>query len=226
MATVDWASLAQEADKVQVLPVGKYDVICLDAELNTSNTSGNEYFKTRWRVNSGPHAGRVIYNNFVIVADNAKALRMLFRNLEKFGITVSDLQAAGSTEMACSLFPGRQAIFDVNHREWNGEVQENVQGIAPHPSGPRGSLMVGGSGAPVGGSGAPVSTPAVAPPAHAPSAQPAATAPQPQAATQAAPAALTKPPAPAPASAPAPQQPTAVPADEIQTGQAPPELPW
>ena len=74
MSTVNWAQLAKDAGDFSPVPIGKYDAICVKAELKQAQ-SGNEYWATQWKIQNGPQAGRVLFNNFVLVETNPNALR-------------------------------------------------------------------------------------------------------------------------------------------------------
>ena len=209
MSTVNWAQLAKEAGDFSPVPIGKYDAICVKAELKQAQ-SGNEYWATQWKIQNGPHAGRVLFNNFVLVETNPNALRMFFVNLRKLGITTEHLNNLGHDKNALTpMFVTRQALLTVEHKPYNGEMREQVAGFDPHPNGPIGSMSNIGGPAPAASA-----VPANLVPNPAPQA-----APIPQAVPQApAPAPATPVPAPAPVaqSAPVPPAPQAPQAPQPQ----------
>src|SRR5690606_14825929 len=87
MTTIDWDALMKEASTAAAaIPPGDYDMVITDAQVTTAQSSGRTMIKATLRVESGPHQGRVISNNFVIVADNPNALRMFFRNMNSLGL--------------------------------------------------------------------------------------------------------------------------------------------
>lgn len=239
MSTVNWSQLVQDAGDVNPVPIGKYDAICISAELKQSQSSSNEYWATKWRIQSGEHAGRTLFNNFVLVEDNPDALRAFFINMRNIGITTDHLAQLGGDKNALTpLFVGRQAILTVNHREYQGTMRDNVARLDAHPSGPMRNVQAGGAPSPVGVApsvpqvpsvpqapavapqpavpAAPAPAPAVAPaPAPAPVAAP-APAPEVAAAPMAAPE-----PAPAPAPAPVPEAAPVAPAPAAAPAAAP-----
>ena len=118
MSTVNWAQLAKEAGDFSPVPIGKYDAICVKAELKQAQ-SGNEYWATQWKIQNGPHAGRVLFNNFVLVETNPNALRMFFVNLRKLGITTEHLNNLGHDKNALTpMFVTRQALLTVEHKPY------------------------------------------------------------------------------------------------------------
>lgn len=208
MSTVNWSQLVKDAGDINPVPIGKYDAICVSSELKQSQSSANQYWATKWKIQSGDQAGRVLYNNFVLTEDNPNALKAFFINMRNIGITTAHLEQLGGDKNALTpLFVGRQAILTVTHREYQGSMRDNVDRIDAHPQGPMGNVQAGGI--PQVAAAAPA--PAVAPqPAAAP-----AVAPAPVAAPAPAPAPAAAPqpaPAPAAAPAPAPEIPVAAPA--------------
>lgn len=244
MGEVNWAQLAKDAGDTSPVPIGKYDAICVKSELKKATGSGNEYWATQWKIQSGPSAGRMLFNNFVLVEDNPNALRAFFINLRNLGITTEHLTQLGSDKNALTpMFVTRQAILTVGHRPYNGQMRENVERVDPHPNGPIGSLSnVGGTPAANGMAPAipqanvpvmpvpqmpaptqavpnPMPIPAPAPmmPTPMPAPQPAAQIPAAPPIPQPAPVAPVQQVAPAPAPAPVPAPapaPAAVPDDQ------------
>lgn len=202
MSTVNWAQLAKDAGDFSPVPIGKYDSICVKAELKQAQ-SGNEYWATQWKIQNGPQVGRVLFNNFVLVETNPNALRMFFVNLRKLGITTEHLNNLGHDKNALTpMFVTRQALLTVEHKPYNGEMREQVASIDPHPSGPIGSMGNIGGPAPAA-SAVPANfaqnpTPQAAPIPQAVPQAPAAPIPQPAPVPQAAPQAPQYTPEPVP----------------------------
>lgn len=224
---VNWGQLAKDAGDIQPVPVGKYLAIITQAELKTAG-SGNEYWKATFKIQDGPQAGRTLYNNFVLVEGNPNALRAFFINMQNLGITQDQLVSLGQDKNALTpLLVGRQALLTVTHREYQGQMRDNVERVERHPAGPIGNLQGGYATTP---GAAPIPSAAAAPipaAAPAPAAPAVPSAPIPQAAPAPAPV-----PAPAPAPAPVPQpavapQPVAqVPAEvNVQAAPAPAPAP-
>lgn len=233
MGEVNWAQLAKDAGDTSPVPIGKYDAICVKAELKKAAASGNEYWATQWKIQSGPSANRMLFNNFVLVEDNPNALRAFFINLRNLGITTEHLQNLGTDKNALTpMFVTRQAVLTVGHRPYQGQLREDVERVDPHPNGPIGSLSNIG-GVPAANGMAPAipqaSVPVAAvpqlaaptqyaPPIPAPAPIPqqapvAAPLPVPAPAPVAPPAVVAPAPAPVPQPAPAPVQ-AAVPDDQ------------
>lgn len=208
MGSVNWGELAKEAGDIQPVPVGKYLAIITKAELKTSATSQNEYWQAVFRIQEGPHAGRLLYNNFVLVEGNPNALRAFFINMGNLGITQDQLVALGPDKNSLTpLLVGRQALLTVSHREYQGSIRDNVERVERHPAGPIGNIAAAAPSAGVPG-GAPV--PAAQAPVPVSAATPAAPVAAPQPAPVPVPVAQ---PVAAPVAAPVPE-PVPVPVTE------------
>lgn len=210
MQTVNWSELMDgSGDDFQPLPVGDYDVIVDACEADTTQTE-KTMFKTKMKVTQGPHAGRFIWNNFVISPESPPALGFFFRHMAILGLDRSYFEQQPTPEHVAAAMVGRPCRVGIEHKPYQGEIRMDVKRIMPPSpmSGPQPQPQPQGQPAPA--------------PAPAPAPQPQQAAPQP-----AAPA-----PAPAPAPAqPAPQQPAApaqapapapAPAPQAPEPQAPP----
>lgn len=222
MANVNFAQLAKDAGDIKPVPVGKYDAVIVKAEFKTAS-SGRDMWSVQLRIQSGPSAGRTLYNNFVLVPDNPNALRAFFINMQNLGITQDQIVSLGTDpDRLTPMLLGRQCLVSITHQEWNGVPRENVDRIEKHPSGPI-SNGVAPAAAATPGTPAPVPTPSPVPsptPGGAPIQAPPAPAPLPQ------PEPAQAAPAPAPAPVPVPQ-----PVYEQQSPQqtpvvAPPAIPF
>lgn len=188
MGSVNWGQLAKDAGDIQPVPVGKYDAIITECELKTSQ-NGREYWAAKFKIQNGPQAGRTLYNNFVLVEDNPNALRAFFINMSNLGISVDQLTSLGTDKNALTpLLIGRQALVQVTHREYQGQMRDNIDRVERHPSGPFG---VNVAAAPVTSTnpGTPPAPTTPAPGAAAPTPSPWDNVPTPSEPVQAAPVA-------------------------------------
>lgn len=240
--TVNWDDLIKSASSgFEALPNGDYNVTVEKAEVVTAST-GAPMIKTVFVVEDGPHAGRKIFNNFVLTVDNPDALGFFFQNMGHLGLDrtfFASLQGSmqDSLPQVAASLPTRRCRLSLGQREWNGQMRNNVLRVMPAMTG-MGAPTLGNAAAPsvpLGGAPQPVAQP-VAQPAPAPQ-----TAPVPPAApgglvpSEPAPAPVAQPvaapqpafqqggivpqPGPAPQYAPAP---VATPAPAPQPAPAPP----
>lgn len=210
MTTIDFTKALQDAKGVtfEALPIGDYDIEVTKAEAVQSQ-NGKPMIKTNMKVIAGPYERRPIINNFVLSIENPQAVAIFFRHMKCFGITeefFAALGANGSLDPVANALIQRRARLTLGHREWNGEMRNEVKGVKPYtgappmagpgtPTGPAGPMPAGP--APMAGPIAGPTPPLAAPPAPVP-----APAPAPVVAplSVAAPAvqAMPQPPAPAP----------------------------
>lgn len=256
MTTINFAQALQDARGAtfEPLPIGDYDVEVTKTEAVTSQ-NGKPMIKTTFKVVSGPYEKRPIINQFVLSVENPQAVAIFFRHMKAFGLTeewFASLGQQSSLEPVASALLGRRARLSIGHREWQGEMRNEVKGVKPYTGAP----PQPGPAGPAGPSAGPVAGPAplagprpptapVAPPAPvaaplAPTPPPAA-APAPVASVQQ----MPQPPAAAPiAEAPAPvvavptptsgsevpppsfSDPTAATSEPVTGPSAPPALPF
>lgn len=197
MESVNFAELLEESGGAyEPVPKGSYDVIIDTCEATQSST-GKLMYKLQYKILGGPQAGRIVYNNITLTKDKKNALKMFFTNMKAMGLPNEYFANSPAPETVAAALVGRSCNIIVDHREFQGEMREDVKKIAP------------ASGAtPMQVSPGATSGPSIPTPGAAPSAPPVASptppaAPTPEAAP--APAAPTPEPA-APAAPPAPEQ--------------------
>lgn len=224
---------AKRGGTFEPLPDGEYELVCLEATAVTSSNN-NPMIKTKWQVESGPHAGSKVWDQFVFAADNDNSLSFFFQHMRHFGLDetfFASLPPGSGLEPVATALPGRRCRMKLGHRMWEGRMRNEVQQIMP-PASPNPTAAA--SALP----GVPAAAPApTAPGPGFPAAVPAAAAPAPAAAPQVpvapplAPAAAPQPaappvaPQPAPAPQPVPQVPVAQPAPVAQPQPAPAPVP-
>jgi hypothetical protein len=193
--------------QLEVIPVGDYDVVVKTATAGTTKAGDKPMIKVKYSIESGPQAGRVVYHNITITQDNQNALLMFFGQMKALGLDASFFAAGPSLETVAQQLVGKRARVSLQHRQWQGATQVDVNRVNPPLGGQGAGPGPAGLGAP-----APVAA-APAPLAPAPVAPAPVAPPSPASAPVAAPAPLvppaaeapTPPPPPAPA-APAPEQ--------------------
>lgn len=148
---------------------GTYECRVAEAEAKIAK-SGREMISMKFEIAEGPQQGRKFYNNFVWVADNPNAQRMFFVNMGAMGFDKAYFQQNPTMEKLANDMVGRFAKVTVDHREWQGNMQEDVKKIE------KSNRTAGGGAVPSGMGGSPASS-------AAPAAAPAAT-PQPSATPQ------------------------------------------
>lgn len=87
MATKSWAELMQGAETPEdftPLPAGQYTVRVESCEVKPTKTQKDMYAVT-YVVTEGPHAGRKIWQNFVVSPESPKAMGFFFADMAKLG---------------------------------------------------------------------------------------------------------------------------------------------
>ena len=225
MTTINFAQALQDAKGAtfEPLPVGDYDVEVTKTDAVTSQ-NGKPMIKTTFKVISGPYERRPIINQFVLSVENPQAVAIFFRHMKAFGLTeewFASLGQQSSLEPVASALLGRRARLSIGHREWQGEMRNEVKGVKPYTGAPPSAAPVGPTSGPVAGP-VPLAGPGATPPRPVAGPTPPAapvTPPAPVVAPTPSPAVAVVQPMPqppasaAPAPAPAPEQavPVAVP---------------
>lgn len=167
MSHIEWGTLFNDAKTAsfEALPPGEYDVYVAEAEAKVAQTSGKQMIKTKLQVESGPHAGRIVWNNHVLSPDSPQAMGFWFREMKAWGLdTEYFTQGTPSMEMIAADLVGRRARIKTDKRTWNDQEQTDVKQIKPAV----GPAPVAGSPAP-SAAPAPSATPSPAPKPAAPS---------------------------------------------------------
>lgn len=208
MTGVNFADLLNEAgpDGGEI-PDGVYDAQVEQAEAKIAST-GKPMVVARFRILTGPHANRVVVNNFVISQGNPNALRFFFQHMAVFGMNRDYFSTPGlQLEQVALNLIGRQARLTLGTKDG----RQNVNRVEPVPGGALSAAPTPQVAAPQVAPPAPainytqVGAPPLVP-AAAPAVQPQVLTPNPV---------LVQEPAPAVQPIAAPQQPA-----------APPEIPF
>lgn len=165
MSEIDWASLHKDATTTLE---GEFPVQVTEAVATKSSTD-KPMIKVKMRVESGTFAGRTLFGQFTISAENSNAMRIFFGQMAMFGLDSAFFAANphAPLEVIAQSLVNRRAVAVVEGREWNGTLRENIKEFKRALAGPGGGLAtsLGGpsSGLPAGG---PVSTSAPTTPAQ------------------------------------------------------------
>lgn len=170
MTTIDFNRAIQDAKgaSFEALPIGDYDVEVAKTEAVTSSNN-KPMIKTTFRVVSGPYEKRPIISQFVLSVENPQAVAIFFRHMKAFGLTeewFASLGQQASLGPVADALLGRRARLTLGHREWQGEMRNEVKSVKPYtgapPVAPVGPTAPGAGGPVAPG---PVTGPAPLPPA-------------------------------------------------------------
>lgn len=133
MSTVNWSELITEAEtsgNLVPVPPGEYDCVVETAQ-NVTSQSGKVMFKAKFRVIAGPHATRTIYNNFTVSPESAGALKFFFQHMAIFGLDKNFFAQNPDPSYVAQMLVGKQCKLKIEHRQWNGQTQEDVKAVMP-----------------------------------------------------------------------------------------------
>lgn len=206
---IDWNALRETAASgFDPVPIGQYECT-VDKSEAVKTQNGKPMIKVQFKVQTGPHANRVIFNNFVVSPESPNAMGFFFRHMAALGLDANYFAQRPSMQNISDALLGRSVVVGVKIRQYQGADQNEVTSIKPWTGGGVGAPGVPQPMAPAPGVPAGFSPPPVAPQALATPQAPVA----PPVAPVAPPVAPVPTPAPAP---PVPQyDPTVTPAGQI-----------
>lgn len=139
MASYQWSDLRAQAEKeggssggFPVVPAGEYDVKVATATVKPTST-GKEMIKIMFDIQSGPYAGQKLFDQLVVSPGSAKAMSILFRQLDALGAK-SVLDNNGSLEQVAATIVNATAKVKVVAGEYRGEPKAEVKDIMPASS--------------------------------------------------------------------------------------------
>lgn len=147
MTSVNWADLmdsAEEGGGNEALPPDEYEVVITDSSAKVAST-GRNMIEVKFRVESGPYKGKPVYNNFVIVPENATAKRIFFQNMSILGLNTAYFAKNPSLEQAAEDLVEKRCRIRVSVRTYGGRERNQVDGVFP-PASPNAPVEAPGSG--------------------------------------------------------------------------------
>lgn len=161
---IDWAKLHKDSTTVIE---GEFPVTIVEANATKTSTD-KPMIKCKLKVESGVHAGHVLFHNFTVSAESTAAMRMFFSHMSVLGLDANFFATNPTMEQVAQALVQRRATAEVGSRVWQGAAREEVKSWKPilGPGGNAGpaAILGGGPGAPSGLGGTPqVATPKAAP---------------------------------------------------------------
>lgn len=227
MTVINFQQALAQASTVSFdpLPDGTYDLVCTETKPTDSST-GKPMIRTKYRVETGPHAGKTVFNQYVFSPDSPTALAIFFRHMAFHGLDTQFFNGQPAWEQVAATLVNRRVRMELGTRMWQGQPRNEVNNVMPPDAQAAGQMAM---------QPGPVGAPAVAPPtmiapivpspmaAPAPApmpVMPAPTMPPPIAPGPVAPP-MPQVPAPAPMPAPAPVAPAPIAPAPVATPVAP-----
>lgn len=130
----DWNDLIGESETAfEPLPEGEYAMVVEKAEA-VKTQKGKDMIKVVFRVEVGPHAGKTVFNNFVVSPENNKAIAFFLRHMGALGISLDYFKTNPKMTQVAHDLLGKRATVKLSIRTWEGVKQNDVKSILP-PSG-------------------------------------------------------------------------------------------
>lgn len=135
-----WNDLLEFAGSEQYenVPIGSYLCEIVKAEATLTNNK-KDMFKVRFKVMQGPHAGKIIFNNFVISPESEGAMKWFFGHMRALGLNADYFKAEPAPSQVAIDLVGRQAMVTVEQgKPYRGQPTIDVSKIeavagAPQP---------------------------------------------------------------------------------------------
>jgi Protein of unknown function (DUF669) len=136
VSSLNWSDLKRSASEAgfDVVPADEYDVY-VESATAAKTANGKDMIKTRFRVETGPHAGKPVFNQFVISPDNANALAFFFRHMRVLGLDDAFFGASPSIEQVSSALVNKRCRVRVSVRQWNDQDRNQVDAVMPPANG-------------------------------------------------------------------------------------------
>lgn len=113
-----------------VVPADDYDVEVATAEAGKTSTGKNK-ISVRFKIISGPYAGKSVFNDFVISPENGNALGFFFRHMKVLGLDQGYFATNPPLASAAASLIGRRCVVTVGIRQWQGDDKNEVKGVKP-----------------------------------------------------------------------------------------------
>lgn len=134
MSELDWGALQQEAKAAAAMPEGEYALIITDSTATTTS-NGKPMIKVKCRVFEGPHAKKIVWNNFTISAESPVALKIFFQQMAVLGLDANFFALSPSMADVAANLMNRGFIGVIGIRQWQGADQNEIKGFKPLPAG-------------------------------------------------------------------------------------------
>jgi hypothetical protein len=164
MTVFNWDDLTKAADDAgfEAVPAGEYDVEVATAE--AAKTGGNnggtkDKIKVKFKIENGPHAGKSLFNDFVLSPENPNALGFFFRHMAALGLTREYFQGNPSLPVVAAALVGRRCRVKVSIRMWDEQERNQVDKVLPPLGGAAASGIVPAASAMFAGQPVPSAVP-------------------------------------------------------------------
>ena len=126
----DLLKTVEQTTGFTALPQGEYDVEISQATAGKTGTQKSK-ISLRYRVLSGPHQGRNVFNDHVLSPSNPNAMVIFFRHMAAYGLGHDYFAANPSLERVAQDLNGKKIRVRLGVRLWDGAERNSVLAIMP-----------------------------------------------------------------------------------------------
>lgn len=112
------------------LPANEYDVEIVSSEARKTG-SGKSKIAVRYRVLSGPHQGRNVFNDHVLSPGNPNAMVIFFRHMNAYGLSNDFFAANPPLDAVAKELMGKKIRVRLGIRTWNDVERNSILAITP-----------------------------------------------------------------------------------------------
>ena len=128
MPVVSWDDMENAHEEAsRPAPEGRYIVQVKTATEAVSNEGKHPQVKLVWEIVEGPYKGKVAFETLTFNMDKPVTISMSRATLQMLGF--NDLRVWGETDpkLRIEMLKGKKIEADVNVREWNGRITNNIK---------------------------------------------------------------------------------------------------
>lgn len=135
MTVINFPQAMQQAKTASFdpLPEGTYDVVCIESTPTESST-GKPMLRLKYQVETGPQAGKKVFNQQTFSADSDAALAIFFRYMAFHGLDETFFAANPAWEQVAASLVGKRVQLKLGHRVWQGQTRNEVLQAMPASS--------------------------------------------------------------------------------------------
>lgn len=165
MGSTNWKQMRKEATATLE---GDFTVVITETSVKKTGT-GKDKISCKMKVESGPFAGRVVFNDFIVSPESPNAMRMFFQHLAVLGLdddffdTLPD--DVDNLPIIANALKNRRGVVTMGTEKYQGQDRERVKGWKPAEGGSGLGASLGFDGGLSGMTAGSVSSPVPATPA-------------------------------------------------------------
>jgi Protein of unknown function (DUF669) len=135
----DLLKTVEQTTGFNALPANEYDVEIVSSEARKTG-SGKSKIAVRYRVLSGPHQGRNVFNDHVLSPGNPSAMVIFFRHMNAYGLSNDFFAANPPLDAVAKELMGKKVRVRLGVRTWNDVERNSILQITPLTASGPGSL--------------------------------------------------------------------------------------